>query len=131
MPLSKPIPVLNVDGTPNKNGTITHYTWRHIKQGLKSFTTRLLVTALGKETVILGLPWLKRLNPTINWKDHTVTINWTSTVTTLAQQVEKPKLDLMADMPLVYSPFHSLFEKKAAAQLPEHQPYDHATRLLK
>ena len=42
--LAKPIPVLNVDGTTNKDGTITHYTWRSIRLGSKRFVTRLLVT---------------------------------------------------------------------------------------
>ena len=27
-PLPKPIPVYNVDGTRNKQGAITHYTWK-------------------------------------------------------------------------------------------------------
>ena len=30
--------------------------------------TDFLVTDIGSESVILGLPWLKRLNPRIDWK---------------------------------------------------------------
>lgn len=55
MKLSRPIPVLNVDGTSNVNGTITHYTWRSFTLGQKRLTARLLITSLGKEDVILGL----------------------------------------------------------------------------
>jgi len=29
---------------------------------------RFLVTALGKQQVILGYPWLEKANPKINWK---------------------------------------------------------------
>ncbi|WP_347708229.1 retropepsin-like aspartic protease, partial [Salmonella enterica] len=71
MKLSRPIPVLNVDGTSNVNGTITHYTWRSFTLGQKRLTARLLITSLGKEDVILGLPWLQKHNPNIDWKART------------------------------------------------------------
>ena len=31
-------------------------------------TTKLLVTGLGKERIILGFPWLNKENPSINWQ---------------------------------------------------------------
>ena len=34
----------------------------------KIFTERLLVTGLGKQKIILGLPWLMEHNPKIDWK---------------------------------------------------------------
>lgn len=130
-PLTKPIPVLNVDGTPNQNGTITHYAWRFLKLGPKHCAAKLLVTSLGKESLILGLPWLKRHNPTIDWQAHTVTIKRTSTATTLAQQAGETATDNkpVTRIPAVYSRFNTLFEKKAASRLPEHRPYDHAINL--
>ncbi|KAG5644315.1 hypothetical protein H0H81_009598 [Sphagnurus paluster] len=36
--------------------------------------TRFLITGLGRETVILGLPWLKETNPLISWKNGTLEI---------------------------------------------------------
>ena len=35
---------------------------------LHSTPIKMLVTQLGKEEVILGLPWLKTENPSIDWK---------------------------------------------------------------
>lgn len=130
-PLTKPIPVLNVDGTPNQNGTITHYAWRFLKLGPKYCAAKLLITSLGKESLILGLPWLKWHNPTIDWQAHTVTIKRTSTATTLAQQAGETATDNkpVTRIPAVYSRFTTLFEKKAASRLPEHRPYDHAINL--
>jgi len=32
-----------------------------------------LVTGLGKQEIILGLPWLKEENPDINWRKGTLT----------------------------------------------------------
>ena len=56
--LSKPIKVYNVDGTPNKTGSITRYTWQNMVIGGHTLKTRFLVSGLGKEDIILGLPWL-------------------------------------------------------------------------
>ena len=36
------------------------------------------VTSLGPEKVILGLPWLRHRNPTINWQKGTMRLNATS-----------------------------------------------------
>jgi hypothetical protein len=37
----------------------------------KTKKTRLFISGLGKEMVILGLPWLRKENPDINWKEGT------------------------------------------------------------
>jgi len=71
--LKKKIPVFNVDGTPNKRGTIRHKIHLDLKIGERTKKTTLYVTGLGKQKVILGQPWLKRDNPNINWKKGTLT----------------------------------------------------------
>src|SRR6266446_5310076 len=68
MPLERPLPVYNVDGMPNKEGTITHRVELDLKIGDKVQHETLLVSGLGKQKVILGLPWLQENNPDINWK---------------------------------------------------------------
>ena len=66
-PLDQPVLTRNVDGTPNQNGTMTHFTW--IQYQLKNVPRleRLLVTGLGNHDIILGLPWFKENNPLIDW----------------------------------------------------------------
>jgi hypothetical protein len=72
LPLEKPMGVFNVDGTPNKEGKITHFTrlktWinRRIKR------TAFLIVGLGKEDVILRFPWLRRESPVIDWEQGTL-----------------------------------------------------------
>ncbi|GBE77937.1 hypothetical protein SCP_0108190 [Sparassis crispa] len=66
--LPKPITVMNADGTPNQMGTITHCTWKMMKIGGRKTLTRFLLTGIGKENILLGMPWLKRLNSMINWE---------------------------------------------------------------
>ncbi|THH05362.1 hypothetical protein EW145_g4850 [Phellinidium pouzarii] len=127
--LVKPIPVHNVDGTPNQNGTITHYTLRPLLFENKLTMAFLLVTSLGKEDIILGLPWLKQRNPLINWKEGTISIRRTTTATSLAQRTTKTIKPLKDSIPAHYHNFIHLFEKKAAERFPIERPYDHAIDL--
>lgn len=60
--------MFNIDGTKNKIGSITHCTWVKTKIGEQETNTRYLITGLGKQDVILGLLWLKKNNPMINWE---------------------------------------------------------------
>ena len=70
--LSKPIPVHNVDGTLNEAGSIRKVInvvmtyQRHSEQIL------LAVTQLGKQSMILGMTWLRRHNPEIDFRTATV-----------------------------------------------------------
>lgn len=127
--LVTPIPVHNVDGTPNQNGTITHHAFLPLYFGDKFTMAFLLVTSLGKEDIILGLPWLKQRNPTINWKEGTISINKTTTATSLAQQKEVIAKPLTEMIPPHYHDFLPLFEKKASERFPISRPYDHAIDL--
>ena len=72
--LDKPITVRNVDGSLNHAGTITHYVNITLEISERKRKERLLVTKLGKQKIILGLPWLQRENPDIDWQWKT--INW-------------------------------------------------------
>ena len=68
IPLLKPITPRNVDRTTNQSGRITHCTWAHIVFDDQQLLTRFLITNTGKSNVLLGLPWLKEHNLTIDWK---------------------------------------------------------------
>jgi hypothetical protein len=61
--LKYPIQVVNVDGTPNKRGTITKYTQLDLTINGQTQTHNLMVTGLGKQKIILGYPWFKQTNP--------------------------------------------------------------------
>ena len=69
--LRRPIKVYNVDGTPNKQGTITQYVELYLTIHKRKQKQRLLVTGLGRQQVILGYPWLKEMNPLIDWEKGT------------------------------------------------------------
>ena len=66
IPLSRQIIPQNIDGTTNQSGRITHCTWAHIVFDDQQLLTRFLITNTRKSNVLLGLPWLKKHNPTID-----------------------------------------------------------------
>ncbi len=70
--LDWPIWVFNVDGTPNTKGTIEECTHADLVIDGEWLPIRLMLSGLGKQRVILGLPWLRDENLRINWKAGTV-----------------------------------------------------------
>ncbi|KAF8234333.1 hypothetical protein L208DRAFT_1169793, partial [Tricholoma matsutake] len=70
-PLGRTIWATNVDGTLNKQGIITRCMKGRLHINGRSYLIEYLVARLGKESVILGLPWLREINLIINWKKGT------------------------------------------------------------
>ena len=66
-PLKHPLLARNMDGTENKCGRITSFVDLDLTIYGRTKRTRLLVTGLGKQRIILGFPWLNEQNPEINW----------------------------------------------------------------
>jgi len=96
LPLSKDIKVFNVDGTENKNGSITEQVTAGLDIKGRIAKARFLVTALGTQKVILGYPWLVYANPKINWRkkefswwDDTLRVNIYEIVATIQDNIEK------------------------------------------
>jgi hypothetical protein len=82
--LDEPLTARNVDGTKNKSGTITTFVNLNLKINGRMTSTRLLVTGLGNQKVILGFPWLNEHNPDIDWKNGRLT--WRTTDNGLGQE---------------------------------------------
>ena len=47
---------------------MTHYVLININVGERKFLIKAYVIGLGKESLILGFPWLQKYNPVIDWK---------------------------------------------------------------
>jgi hypothetical protein len=75
--LKKSIIVRNVDGTRNAAGKIEYETRIQYAIGDQEFDEWFLVTSLGDQKMILGMPWLESHNPRINWKRKTIElVDW-------------------------------------------------------
>jgi hypothetical protein len=62
----------NMDGTENKQGTIRYHMDLDLQVISKTNMEWFLITGLGNQKIILGLPWLREYNPEINWKEGTL-----------------------------------------------------------
>jgi hypothetical protein len=71
-PLTKPIPVYNVNSTANDASAITDIANVILCYENHSEHTQLAVTCLGKQSLILGYNWLCNHNPEINWQTKDV-----------------------------------------------------------
>ena len=65
--LSQPVPVYNVDGTPNEAGSIREVVDAIMVYNGHSERILLAVTCLGKQSMILGISWLNKHNPEIDF----------------------------------------------------------------
>jgi len=73
--ISRPIPVFNVDGSPNEAGQISEVVDVVLRYKIHSERTLLAVSNLGKQSMILGYTWLKDHNLEVDWQTREVQIN--------------------------------------------------------
>ncbi|KAJ8469029.1 hypothetical protein ONZ45_g17034 [Pleurotus djamor] len=71
-PLSSPIPVYNVDGTMNQEGSIREVVDLVLRYKDHSERALFAVTNIGKQDIIVGYSWLKEHNPEVNWQTKEV-----------------------------------------------------------
>ena len=73
--ISRPIPVYNMDNSPNKAGQISKVVDVVLHYKTYSKRTLLTVSSLGKQSMILGYTWLKDHNPKVNWQTREIQMN--------------------------------------------------------
>jgi hypothetical protein len=66
--------LLNIDGSKNTNGAVTQFARLRLKSGRYKDLLEFLVTDLGPEDVILGLPWLKKVGAQVDFKGGNMTV---------------------------------------------------------
>ena len=74
--LTCPIPVYNIDGTPNEAGSITEAVSLILQYKNHSEWTTFCITSLGKQKLILRHSWLQKHNPEIDWAKGDVKMSW-------------------------------------------------------
>lgn len=65
--LDRPIPLYNIDGTENRDGTISEVAVLDMVIGDHQEKVVFVVTNLGEEDVVIGLDWLREHNPEVDW----------------------------------------------------------------
>ena len=73
--LPREIGLRNIDGSVNKSGTIKYSCRLTVTIGGYTAEHDFLVADLGPEDLILGLPWLREVNPQVDWKSGTMVLD--------------------------------------------------------
>ena len=63
------------DGETSTGGTVTHDVTMELKIGPHQESLILDITKLHSYAIMLGIPWLKRHDPWIQWSQHRITFN--------------------------------------------------------
>uniref|UniRef100_A0A8C5PED6 Gypsy retrotransposon integrase-like protein 1 n=1 Tax=Leptobrachium leishanense TaxID=445787 RepID=A0A8C5PED6_9ANUR len=80
---------------------------------------------------VLGLNWLRKNNPTINWINSTITFDQEEPINTLSATVlQIHTVAVCTEIPKIYQDLHKVFEKKGADTLPPSRTYDCPIDLL-
>ena len=89
-----------------------------------------MIVNLGRSQVVLGMPWLTRHNPHIDWEKKTVTLdNEHIRKTTLSTElaIAAPKEEVT--LPSQYSVYADVFSEQTFDALPPRRDFDHAIEL--
>ena len=65
--LATPFNVINADGTSNKHGRIQDSVRAYLEIGSHKSNNHMLVTDLGNKDMIIGMTFLRKHNPEIDW----------------------------------------------------------------
>src|SRR5260370_6717760 len=91
-PLPQPVLLCNIDGSANEHGSIMEEVHTLLCFGQHSERAQFAVTNLGRQSVIIGHPWLSHHNPEVDWTAPKVLM--THCPTGCNGQVLKPELPL-------------------------------------
>ena len=72
--LDRQVKAYNVDGMTNSKGNILWETNVNLLFPKHRETVKLMVLNLGRKQIILGMPWLKKWNPIIDWVAKRISI---------------------------------------------------------
>lgn len=134
--LIKPKKVFNADGTENKEGSVTHVVNLPIIIDQHEKIETVWVTNIGEEDFIIGLTWLRKWNPSINWITGKMTTpmkiraKLTKSQEISQQVFEQQKEEKFEDkFPETFNEFKPLFDEVKSHRMPESRPYDHKIEL--
>jgi hypothetical protein len=134
--------LFNVDGTPNKAGTLKYYTNIVTKTGTKHMRLRYFLTDLGDNQVILGYPWFASAQPRIDWAKGWIDYQQLPIVlrtddaekAVFATRVKGRKAiirQVKTDerIPHPYRMFADVFSDQESKKFPPERPWDHKIEL--
>jgi hypothetical protein len=96
--LKKLIGLGNIDGSPNHSGSITHYAILKVLVDGHLTWSLFHIADIGSEDAILGIDWLRRHSPSIDWSMDS--ISFPSCPLCLAQKPMSGKVETPSEPPI-------------------------------
>ena len=125
-----PLQAFNVDGTVNKQGRITAATTVHCQAANFEDDLTLMIVSLGRPQVVLGMPWLTKHNPRIDWEKKTVILDDEHIhKTTLSMELAIAACKDEVTLPSQYSTYADVFSEQTFDALPPWRDFDHVINL--
>jgi hypothetical protein len=88
--LKEPFQVNNADGTNSGKGSIMHYCILTVKIDQRTMHGKFNIHKLGhRDLILLGIPWLKAMNPIIDWAEESLSLPWTEKSDLLEEDINK------------------------------------------
>jgi hypothetical protein len=127
--------VTNVDGTTNRSGEISKYANLTITYQGKVAELPFYIMNLGRDRIILGLPWFQTFEPTIAWKEGTLLGEIKAQTATKITEINKTTLasewaiaarkDHTNNIPPQYQGYTDVFSEEKAKRFPPSRDEDH------
>src|ERR1700722_4772544 len=131
--LPKPRKVKVIDGRERSSGEIKQTCTLCVTIENHTEEIKFFVTSLGNHHAILGMAWLRRHNPDINWEKETIIFssrycneNCLEKKTVIQANTTSPILELQGEdaIPNEYQQFSKVFSEAEDMPLLPHHPYD-------
>jgi hypothetical protein len=134
--IREPYDLRTIEGLTFQN-SVTHETQKgklEIPGAVRETQFDITRIAEGQD-IILGLPWLEKENPQIDWKKQTVSIpsgnpnvEYLAAMAREAAREEFPKGEVLCHVPQEYRHFLKIFNEPKEYK-PQHHPWDHEINL--
>src|SRR5580765_4716541 len=99
--LTKPFRVTTADGSYSRSGAIRHYCVLNVKIDGRTMIGKFNVTRLARrDQILLGIPWLRAMNPLIYWAAETLILSPTLKSDQVEEEIDKARKK--NDLPLLF-----------------------------
>ena len=88
-----------------------------------------IVNLGGKHDIFIGYDWLEEHNPSIDWKERSLTFDHCQDYCGVPEEA-RIRSTYSEELPPQYQEFRDVFEQKEFEQLPDRRPWDHAINLV-
>ncbi|CCO37399.1 hypothetical protein RSOLAG1IB_11628 [Rhizoctonia solani AG-1 IB] len=109
-----------LDGSTPKTGKIWKKVALQFRYDNRTMTHEFLVSPIGQHSAILGIKWLEKEQPEIDWSLRQLSFPIPQSTFAYIAQEEEADTEPLKDIPLQYHEFAKVFGEEEFNKLPPH-----------